>query len=48
MPDPIFFTQERVGMSGKAFKIYKLKTMKVNKELEEKWDMSHDDERKTM
>lgn len=48
MPGPIFFTQERIGKNGKDFKIYKLRTMKVNKELEENRDMSHDDERKTM
>lgn len=48
MPGPIFFTQERVGRNGADFKIFKLRTMKVNKELEEKRDMSHDDERKTL
>lgn len=48
MPGPIFFMQERVGKSGTDFKIFKLRTMKVNKELEEKRDMSHDNERKTL
>lgn len=47
MPGPIFFVQERVGKNGADFKVYKLRTMKVNKELEKNRDMSHDDERKT-
>ncbi|MEY8396464.1 sugar transferase [Lachnospiraceae bacterium 45-P1] len=47
MPGPVFFTQERVGSNAIDFKILKLRTMMVNKELEKNRDMSHDDERKT-
>jgi len=31
-PGPVFFTQERMGMDGKIFKIIKFRTMKVNAE----------------
>lgn len=30
MPGPAFFTQTRIGFSGKPFKIYKFRSMKIN------------------
>ncbi len=33
-PGPVFYTQERVGLKGRAFKIYKMRTMKLNAEKE--------------
>ena len=47
MPGPIFFKQKRVGKNKKEFSVLKLRTMKVNKELEENRNMSRDEERKT-
>ncbi|MDD3138959.1 MAG: sugar transferase [Lachnospiraceae bacterium] len=47
MPGPIFFTQERVGKNKKNFRIYKLRTMKVDKDAEKKLDGSKDAERLT-
>ena len=31
-PGPVFYSQERIGYQGKAFRIWKLRTMKVNAE----------------
>ena len=47
MPGYIFFTQERVGKNKKIFRIYKLRTMKVDKDAEMKLDGSKDAERLT-
>lgn len=47
MPGPVFFMQERVGKNKKLFKIYKLRTMKVDKEAENSFDGSKDAERIT-
>jgi lipopolysaccharide/colanic/teichoic acid biosynthesis glycosyltransferase len=33
-PGPVFFTQQRVGLNGQIFTIYKMRTMKVNAEKE--------------
>ena len=33
-PGPIFFKQERMGLDGKSFQMYKFRTMEVNAELE--------------
>lgn len=33
-PGPIFFKQERMGLDGKSFQMYKYRTMEVNAELE--------------
>lgn len=48
MPGSILFKQERVGLNGKPFNILKLRTMKVDKEIEQKRDMTRDEERKTV
>ena len=47
MPGPIFFLQERTGKDGKPFKIYKFRTMKVDKDAEKNFDVSRDKERRT-
>ena len=48
-PGPIIFKQERIGYNGKPFMMYKLRSMKVQDESEEKsqWT-TEDDPRKTM
>jgi undecaprenyl phosphate N,N'-diacetylbacillosamine 1-phosphate transferase len=48
MPGPLFFTQERIGKNNKAFKILKLRTMKVDKKAERTLDFSKDEKRLTM
>lgn len=42
MPGPVFFLQERVGKNGKLFKIYKFRTMKINKIAEKAHNASGD------
>lgn len=47
MPGPIFFFQERVGKNGEVFRIYKLRTMKVDVDAEKSFDISKDEMRIT-
>lgn len=44
---PIFFTQERVGIGKNTFKLYKFRTMKMDKEAEISFDFSKDKQRIT-
>ncbi len=44
-PGPLFFKQERTGLNGKPFKMYKFRTMHVNKEADTKQAL-RDDPRK--
>ncbi len=44
-PGPLLFTQERTGLNGKPFKMYKFRTMHVNKEADTK-QAERDDPRK--
>ncbi len=44
-PGPIFFKQERTGLNGKSFKMYKFRTMHVNNESDTK-QATVDDPRK--
>jgi len=46
-PGPVFFTQERVGMDGRLFKMYKLRTMAVDAERDGARMTTADDPRRT-
>jgi exopolysaccharide biosynthesis polyprenyl glycosylphosphotransferase len=45
-PGPIFFGQERIGLDGKIFKMWKFRSMKVSAEAESTWTVK-DDPRRT-
>lgn len=47
MPGPIFFVQERIGKGKRTFKILKLRTMTVDRQLGGKLDFAKDSERIT-
>lgn len=45
---PVFYIQQRVGLNGKVFKLYKLRSMKINAEENgAKWSTGNKDERVT-
>jgi len=45
---PIIYTQERVGLNGKVFKLYKLRSMVLDSEKDgAKWSTGHNDSRVT-
>jgi Undecaprenyl-phosphate glucose phosphotransferase len=43
-PGPVFFAQERVGLNGRLFRMYKFRTMRVGNKQEgdTRWTSSHD------
>jgi Undecaprenyl-phosphate glucose phosphotransferase len=43
-PGPVFFVQERVGLNGKAFRMYKFRTMKVDgsRQSDTRWTTAND------
>ena len=47
---PIFFVQERVGLNGRVFRMYKFRTMKVGNREEEdtRWTSDHDPRRTSL
>lgn len=48
-PGPVFFTQERIGLNSKPFKMFKFRTMRVQpKEQSDRTWTTNDDLRKTM
>ncbi|MBI5510091.1 MAG: undecaprenyl-phosphate glucose phosphotransferase [Deltaproteobacteria bacterium] len=46
-PGPVFYVQERVGMDGRKFQMFKLRTMRVNAEADGVQMTSPDDPRRT-
>lgn len=46
-PGPVFFAQERVGLSGRIFRMYKFRTMRVGslKESDTRWTTANDPRR---
>ncbi|MEO5675734.1 MAG: sugar transferase [Chitinophagales bacterium] len=46
-PGPVFYSQDRIGLHGKPFRIYKFRSMKVNAENNGPQLSSHDDPRIT-
>lgn len=46
-PGPVFYSQQRIGLHGKPFRIYKFRSMRVNAETNGPQLSSHDDPRIT-
>lgn len=47
MPGPVFFTQERIGRFLKPFRVYKFRSMNVDKNAEKNHDITKDFDRIT-
>ncbi len=45
-PGPFFYSQDRVGLGGKTFRVHKIRTMRVDPTREQRW-ASKDDDRTT-
>lgn len=44
-PGPIFFAQERIGLDGRRFKMWKFRSMRVSAEAESTWTTANDPRR---
>jgi exopolysaccharide biosynthesis polyprenyl glycosylphosphotransferase len=42
-PGPFFYSQERVGVGGKVFRVHKIRTMRVADDQEQRWAAKTDD-----